>query len=175
MAFVLDEGVAVLARTPAALSALLSGLPEGWTEATEGGDTWCPHEVVGHLIHGEDTDWIPRARLILEHGEGRPFDPYDRLAQRARFAGAPLADLLALFARRRAENLEVLAGLRLTPADLARAGAHPALGRVTLGQLLATWVAHDLDHLVQVARIMARRYTDEVGPWKEYLRVVRDV
>jgi hypothetical protein len=166
------EAVAVLERTPATLDALLRGLPEGWTRAHEGGETWSPFDIIGHLIHGEQTDWLGRVRIILEHGEARPFDKFDRLAQFEASKGRPLPELLDEFAALRQANLRDLAALQLGPADLARTGTHPAFGRVTLGQLLATWVAHDLDHVVQVARVIARQYTDDVGPWRAYLRVI---
>jgi hypothetical protein len=168
----LDEAIPVLARTPKALDAMLRDLPDGWITAHEGGETWSPFDVVGHLIHGEQTDWMPRVRRILADGESRPFEPFDRLAQITASAGKRLPDLLDELARLRAANLQELTGLRLTDADLDRKGRHPALGPVTLGQLLATWVAHDLDHIVQVARVMATQYSDEVGPWNAYLRVI---
>jgi len=171
-AFSVDEAAAVLARTPASFNALLRGLPDSWTTAHEGGDTWSPFDIVGHLIHAEQTDWIPRARLILEHGETREFEKFDRLAQFAHSAGRTLPDLLDEFTLRRTESLRALRAFNLTAADLDRSGRHPAFGAVTLRQLLATWVAHDLDHVMQVARILGRQYTDEVGPWRVYLRVI---
>ena len=170
--FVLDEAVAILARTPATLDALLRGLPDGWIVAHEGGDTWSPFDVIGHLIHGERTDWVRRARIILEHGEARAFDTFDRLAQFAISEGRTLASLLDELAALRQENLRELATLRLTDADLDRRGRHPELGVVTLRQHLATWVAHDLDHVVQISRVLARQYSDEVGPWRAYLRII---
>jgi hypothetical protein len=170
--FVMDEAVALLARTPATLDALLSGLPDGWIAAHEGGETWSPFDVIGHLIHGEQTDWIPRARIILEHGESRVFDTFDRTAQFAASNGRTLVSLLEEFATLRRANLRVLATLNLTDADLDRRGRHPGLGVVTLGQLLATWVAHDLDHVVQISRVLARQYSDNVGPWRAYLRII---
>jgi hypothetical protein len=170
--FTLDEGIPVLARTPKTLDAMLRGLPEGWISAHEGGDTWSPFDVIGHLIHGEKTDWMPRARLILAEGDARPFEPFDRHAQDTSSTGRSLPDLLDELAERRAANLEELASLKLTEADLDRPGRHPALGPVTLRQLLATWVAHDLDHVVQIARVLAAQYADEVGPWRAYLRVI---
>jgi hypothetical protein len=172
--FDMEEAVAVLSRTPAVLDAWLRGLPDGWLAAHEGGDTWSPYDIVGHLIHGERTDWMSRLRILLEHGESRPFDPFDRFAQFEESRGKSLETLLDEFAALRAENLRELAALALTPADFDRKGRHPALGPVTLGHLLATWTAHDLDHIMQIARVMARQYTDEVGPWRAYLRVVRD-
>jgi hypothetical protein len=171
-AFSLDEAAAVLARTPASLDALLRGLPDSWTTAHEGGDTWSPFDIVGHLIHAEHTDWIPRAKLILEHGDTREFEKFDRLAQFTHSAGRALPDLLDEFNVRRADSLRELRAFKLSTADLDRTGRHPAFGAVTLRQLLATWVAHDLDHVMQVARILGRQYTDEVGPWRVYLRVI---
>jgi hypothetical protein len=170
--FVIEEAVAILARTPATLDALLRGLPDGWIAAHEGNDTWSPFAVIGHLIHGERTDWMPRARIILEHGEARAFDKFDRFAQFALFEGRTLASLLDELATLRQENLRELATLRLTDADLDRRGRHPELGVVTLRQLLATWVAHDLDHVVQISRVLAGQYSEEVGPWRAYLRII---
>lgn len=172
MSFVLEESIEVLARTPALMNLWLRGLPEGWLDANEGPDTWSPRIVIGHLIHGEDTDWIPRARLILEHGESQPFEPYDRFAQLRRFAGSSIEDLLDLFAERRRANLDTLRGWNLSAEQLERRGRHPELGTVTLSQLLATWAAHDLDHVGQVARVMAKRYTADVGPWTAYLGIL---
>ena len=168
----LDDAVAILSRTPRTVDALLRDLPETWIAANEGDGTWSPYDVVGHLIHGERTDWLQRARIILEHGEAVPFDPFDRFAQFAGSQGRTLASLLDEFAAARAENLRQLTALRLTDADLDRRGQHPALGVVTLRQLLATWVAHDLDHVVQISRVLARQYSDEVGPWRAYLRII---
>jgi hypothetical protein len=173
-AFTFDEARALLARTPGSLDALLRGLPDGWIAAHEGGETWSPFDVVGHLIHAERTNWIPRVRVLLEHGESRAFDEFDRTAQFSASRDRTLAELLHEFTHARQESLRALAALRLTDADLERRGRHPALGAVTLRQLLSTWVVHDLDHLVQISRVLARQYTDEVGPWREYLRVVRD-
>jgi hypothetical protein len=171
-AFDLEEAAAILTRTPATLDALLRALPDGWAVADEGSSTWSPFDVVGHLIHGERTDWMPRARIILEHGEARPFETFDRLAQFKASEGRTLASLLDEFAAARANSLRELAALRLTDADLDRRGRHPQLGTVTLRQLLSTWVAHDLDHLMQISRVLARQYSDEVGPWRAYLRVI---
>jgi hypothetical protein len=169
---VVDEAAAVLARTPGALAALLRGLPDDWLGANEGGETWSPFDVVGHLIHGEKTDWMPRVRIILEHGESRPFETFDRFAQFAASEGRSLSSLLEEFAALRQENVRQLLTLRLTGADLDKRGRHPELGVVTLRQLLATWVAHDLDHVVQISRVLARQYSDEVGPWRAFLRVI---
>jgi hypothetical protein len=172
-AFRLDEAVAVLTRTPATLDALLRGLPDGWIDAHEGGETWSPFDVVGHLIHCERTDWIPRARIILEHGESRPFDPFDRFAQFEESKGKTLPGMLDEFAELRAGCLRALASMELSDADLERRGTHPQLGGVTLGQLLATWTAHDFGHISQIVRAMARQYTEAVGPWEQYLSILR--
>jgi hypothetical protein len=173
MPFEVNEGAAVLERTPATLQAMLDGLPAAWTDATEGPETWSPYVVVGHLIHGERTDWIPRARIILEQGANRRFTPYDRFAQFRESEGRPLAELLDEFARLRAENLATLRQWQLTEAQLSLTGEHPALGTVTLQQLLACWVAHDLGHIVQVARVMAKQYKEAIGPWTAYLSVMQ--
>jgi hypothetical protein len=165
-------GTAVLERTPHTLRAMLAGLPAAWIGATEGPDTWSPYDVVGHLIHGERADWIPRARIILAQGPDRRLTPYDRFAQFEESRGKSLDALLDEFARLRAENLVTLAGWRLTDAQLALEGQHPEFGRVTLSQLLATWVAHDLGHVAQVARVMAKQYREAVGPWRAYLPVL---
>lgn len=170
--FDLAEGPVLLARTPAVLDALLRGLPAAWTACDEGPRTFSPHGVLGHLVEGEEDDWIPRARTILERGEAEAFTPFDRFAQEARFADTSVEELLDLFARSRAASLATLAGWELRPEQLALTGLHPSFGRVTLGQLLATWVAHDLDHLAQVARVMAARHTQAVGPWRAYLPIL---
>lgn len=170
--FVMEEAVALLSRTPAALDALLRDLPTGWVEAHEGDETWSPFDVLGHLVHGERTDWIPRISVVLQHGEARAFDTFDRFAQFTESEGKTLAGLLDEFATLRRRNLQELAAMRLTDADLDRRGRHPQLGTVTVRQLLATWVAHDLDHVMQVSRVLARQYSDEVGPWKAYLRII---
>ena len=170
--FAMEEGTAILARTPGTLDALLRGLPGGWIAANEGENTWSPFDVVGHLIHGERTDWMPRVKIILEQGESRAFDTFDRFAQFAASEGRTLDSLLDEFATLRRENLRDLGNLRLTDGDLDRRGRHPAFGVVTLRQLLATWVAHDLDHVVQISRVLARQYSDEVGPWTAYLRII---
>ena len=169
----LKDIIAVLARTPASLAALLEGLPDTWVNATEGGATWSPYDVVGHLIHGERTDWIPRARHILS-GEARPFDPFDRTAQLTESRGKSLNELLSTFAELRRENVAALSGMDLTDEDFGRKGLHPELGEVTLGQLLATWVVHDFDHVGQIARTMAKAYAGAVGPWSAYLSILHD-
>jgi hypothetical protein len=167
------EAIPLLARTPAVLHALLDGLPEVWTTANEGPGTWSAFDVVGHLIHGERTDWIPRAELILAHGESRTFDVFDRFAMFEASRGQTLGELLDTFAQLRAANVARLEALRLAPEDIARRGRHPELGSVTLGQHLATWVAHDLSHLAQIARVMGRRYSEAAGPWRAYLPMLR--
>ena len=153
--FNLDDAIAILERTPAALGALLAGLPDTWVFATEGHSTWSPYDVIGHLLHGERTDWIPRARHILA-GDTRPFVPFDRTAQFTESRGKSLAELLAKFAGLRRDNVAALVEMNLTSEDLSRTGLHPELGEVTLEQLLATWVVHDLDHVGQIARTMAK-------------------
>ena len=173
--FVLGEAVSILSRTPATLDALLRDLPDGWVSAREGENTWSPLEVVAHLIHAERTNLMPRATFILEHGESRPFEEFKRFAHLETTKGRTLSSLLDEFASVRRQTLTELAALSLTDVELARRGGHPALGAVTLRQLLASWVVHDLDHLVQISRVLARQYSDEVGPWREYLRIVRDV
>ena len=169
MEFSLDDALPILRATPGVLRAWLSALPDSWTTANEGSDTWSPFDIVGHLIHGERTDWIPRVELLLAHGESKPFTPFDRFAQVRDSQGKSLLQLLDTFAELRRSNLARLESLHLQSTDLDRRGRHPELGPVTLGQLLATWVAHDLNHLGQIARVMGRQYTGSVGPWLEYL------
>jgi len=170
--FQFDDALPVLRRTPAVLRALLVELPGPWIDATEGPGTWSPFDVVGHLIHGERTDWVPRVEHILLHGDAVPFPVFDREAMFAASKGLSLAELLDTFGRLRAESLERLAALGLRDADLARRGRHPEFGVVTLGQHLATWVAHDLSHISQVVRVMARQYSTAVGPWRAYLSIL---
>jgi hypothetical protein len=168
----LQQTMALLSHTPAALDALLRDLPQAWTESNEGDKSWTPYGVIGHLIHGERTDWMPRARMILEYGEGRSFEPFDRMAQERESVGKSLSHLLDEFARLRTDNLTSLRKLNLTEADLNKRGRHPALGVVTLSQLLATWAVHDLTHVHQISRIMAHQYRETVGPWRAYLGVL---
>ena len=172
MNFNLSEGVAVLERTPSVFRAMLDGLTPAWTDGTEGPDTWSPFVIVGHLIHGERTDWIPRARIILEQGPDRRFTPYDRFAQFRESAGKPLGALLDEFDDLRRQNLATLRDWRLTDAQLELTGEHPEFGSVTLRQLLATWVGHDLGHIAQTARVMAKQYREAIGPWRAYLPVM---
>ena len=168
----LADALSILARTPAALDAMLRDLPEAWLHANEGPETWSPFDVVGHLIHGERTDWMARLRTILEHGDSRPFEPFDRFAMFEESRGKTIAELLETFATLRAQNLETVRALQLEPADLVRRGMHPSLGSVTLEQLLATWVTHDMTHMVQISRVIAKQFKDEVGPWREYIGVL---
>jgi uncharacterized damage-inducible protein DinB len=172
LTYSLPQATEVLRRTPATLEALLAGLDDGWTRQNEGGESWSPHAVLGHLIHGERTDWIPRVRIVLDSGESRPFEPFDRFAMLRTHADRTVDELLAEFRTLREESLATLAGLGLTDADLERTGRHPELGTVTLRALLASWVVHDLGHLGQIARVMARQYGSEVGPWKRYLTIL---
>ncbi len=172
MEFRLDDALPVLRRTPTVLRDLLQDLPAPWITAAEGPDTWSPFDVVGHLIHGERTDWMPRVQHILQHGDAVPFPPFDREAMLVASKGVSLAALLDTFGRLRAESLDRLVALGLTDADLARRGRHPEFGVVTMGQLLATWVAHDLGHVRQIVRVMARQYSDAVGPWRAYLSIL---
>ncbi len=168
-----ENTIALLERTPAALDALLRGLPDAWTEATEGGNTWSVRTVVAHLIHEEDENWIPRARMILESGEGKTFAPFNREGHLHYSQGKTLDQLLDEFALARAKGLEDLRALKLTAEDLRRRGRHPSFGSVTLSQLLATWAAHDLTHLHQISRIMAFQYREAVGPWLRFLGVMQ--
>ena len=174
MKVALEDARRFLSRMPRVLRSLTEDLPDAWLDANEGPDTFTVRDVLGHLISGEETDWIPRMRILLEHGESRPFTRFDRLAFRERYGRASIGELLDRLEVARAASLVDLAALSLTPADLERAGTHPEFGRVTLAQLLATWVAHDFTHLSQISRVVARQYQDEVGPWRAYLRVVRE-
>ena len=168
-----SDAISLLERTPASPGALLNGLPNTWIQATEGKDTWSPYDVIGHLIHGERTDWIPRIRHVMA-GETRPFEPFDRTAQFKESAGKDLADLLTTFCDLRRQNLALLVSMNLTDFDLQRKGQYPELGEVTLGQLLATWVVHDMDHVAQIARTMAKTYSEGVGPWNAYLSILQE-
>ena len=167
-----DEAVAILRRTPPTLKALLTGLPEAWTTSTEGSGTWSAYDIVGHLLAGEEADWIERTRIILEHGEQRPFDSFNRTAMFEDYQGFSLEQLLSAFEEARNKNLETLRDFNITPEKLALRGTHPALGTVTLSQLLATWVAHDLNHMGQIVEVMSRQYADAVGPWIAYLGIL---
>jgi len=170
--FQFDDALPVLRRTPVVLRELLLDLPGAWTGANEGPGTWSPFDVVGHLIHGERTDWMPRVEHLLRHGDTVPFPVFDREAMFAESQGLSLSELLDTLARSRTESLDRLMALGLTGTDLTRRGRHPEFGVVTLGQHLATWVAHDLSHVGQVVRVMARQYSTAVGPWQAYLPIL---
>jgi hypothetical protein len=169
----LSEATQILQQTPATLTAMVAGIPDTWLKATEGGGTWSCYDVVGHLIHGELTDWIPRVRIILEHGESQAFEPFDRFAQFREDQSRPIGALLDQVAFLRAENLAVLQSLNLTASDLSRRGTHPELGVVTLGHLISSWVVHDQSHIAQIARITARQYAHAVGPWQAYMSILK--
>jgi hypothetical protein len=170
--FDLADGIAILERTPRVLHALLDELPPVWTRATEGPDTWSPFDIIGHLVHGERTDWIPRAEIILAQGADRRFAVFDRFAQFRESEGKSLATLLGEFAQLRGANVAKLRSWQLSDEQLGLEGEHPAFGTVSLRQLLATWVAHDLGHLAQAARVMAKQYREAVGPWRAYLTIM---
>ena len=172
MTFELDQATEVLQRTPSVLRSLLAGLSDDWVFSNYGENTFSPFDVVGHLIHGEEADWLVRTHVILEDGETKPFAPFDRYAMYEASKGKTLAQLLEEFAQLREKNLNELRALKLTPEKLDKLGMHPALGTVTLRQLLATWVAHDLNHVHQIAKAIAYQYRHEVGPWREYLTFI---
>jgi DinB superfamily len=172
MKFQLELATEILRSTPSTLNSLLRDLSKPWLIHNEGPETWSPFDIVGHLIHGEETDWIPRAKIILEQGEDRPFEPFDRFAMFEKSKGRSISELLDTFARLRKENLQQLELMKLTAAQFEKRGRHPELGVVTLGQLLATWVVHDLGHVAQAARVMSKQYREEVGPWQQYLPVL---
>lgn len=169
----LDDAIALLQRTPESLRALLQDLPDTWIKAREGDETWSPYDVLGHLAYSERTNWIPRMNRILE-GKMQPFDPFDRNAQFRESNQKSITELLATFSELRHQNVARLKELKLASKDVDRRGVHPDLGEVTLGQLLATWVVHDLDHLAQISRTMAKVYTTATGPWSAYLSILRD-
>ena len=172
MEFQLDHAKDILRRTPATLTSLLQDAPDEWVVSNEGPDTWSPIDVLGHLIHGEETDWIPRAKMIVENGEQRAFEPFDRFAMFEKSKGKSLQELLTTFERLRRESLRQLDELSLTPELLGKRGRHPELGEVTLAELLATWVVHDLSHIGQIVRVMSKQYGESVGPWREYLPIL---
>jgi hypothetical protein len=174
MNFELQHAIEILSRTPATLNSMLRDLPEAWLVQNEGPETWSPYDIVGHLIHGEETDWIPRAKIILEHGEARAFEPFDRVAMFEKSRGRSIAVLLDSFAMLRKESLNELNQMNLTPTLLEKRGKHPELGVVTMKQLLATWVVHDLGHVRQIVRVMAKQYGDTVGPWRAYLSILEE-
>lgn len=172
MEFQLEQARHILRRTPATLNSLLRDLPDEWVFPNEGPDTWSPFDILGHLIHGEETDWIPRAKIILADGENRAFEPFDRVAMFEKSQGRSLGELLDTFERLRAGSLQQLEQMNLTTELLKKRGKHPELGIVTLGELLATWVVHDLGHIGQIVRVMSKQYGDAVGPWRAYLPIL---
>jgi uncharacterized damage-inducible protein DinB len=172
MEYQYETAVEILRRTPATLTLFLRGLPEEWTRSTEGPDTWSVYDIVGHLLNGEEADWIGRTRTILEHGETRPFDSLNRTAMFEKYQDLSLDQLLVTFEQARAKNLATLSEWHITPEKLAKKGLHPALGSVTLSQLLATWVVHDLNHIGQIVEVMSRQYAEAVGPWIAYLGIL---
>lgn len=173
MQFDLNKSLEILARTPMVLETLLNGLDKEWIKNNEGGETWSPYDVLGHLIHGEKTDWIPRTEIILSDKTDKTFEPFDRFAQFTESKGKTLRQLLKEFKTLRKQNIEQLRSKKLTQNDLEQKGKHPSFGQVTLSQLLSTWVVHDLNHISQISRVMAKQYLIEVGPWKEYLRILQ--
>ncbi len=172
MQFDIEEATSILSRTPSVFDALLRDLPDSWVASNEGEKTWSPFDVVGHLVHCEKADWIHRTKLILAKGESQVFEPLDRFAQFEESRGKALVELLDEFAELRSANLSTLGELELSASDLRRVGRHPDFGVVRLGQLLATWVVHDLGHIAQTTRVMAKQYADQVGPWAEYVPVL---
>jgi len=174
MQFQLIQAIEILERTPATLNSLLRDLSEQWLVQNEGPDTWSPYDVIGHLIQGEETDWVPRAKMIIEHGETRAFEPFDRVAMFEESKGKSIVELLDTFAQLRAENVRELQSMNLTSDLLDKHGRHPELGVVTLRQLLSTWVVHDLGHIRQVVRVMSKQYREAVGPWKAYLSILEE-
>lgn len=173
MIFQIEQATEILSRTPTVLNSLLRDVSDDWTRKNEGGESWSPFDVVGHLIHGEEADWIPRARIILDHGTARAFDPFDRFAMFEKSKGKSINDLLDEFTSLRQKSLEELQSLNITPDKLQLRGTHPSLGEVTLGQLFATWVTHDLSHIAQITRVMCRQYAEEVGPWSAFLSILK--
>jgi hypothetical protein len=172
MALDLEETKALLQRTPEVLDALLRGLPDPWVRKDEGPDTWSSFDVVGHLIEAEEANWIPRVRHLIARGESAAFPPFDRFGFVEKAKGKSMAELLDTFKGARARSLRELDELRLRPGDLGRKGRHPDFGQVTLGQLLATWAIHDLNHLGQIVQALARQHTEAVGPWRAFLGIL---
>ena len=172
MQFSIDKTISILERTAPTLQVLLEGLPEEWTNNNEGDETWSPYDIIGHLIHGERTDWTERMHIILSKGNDKAFKPFDRFAQFEESKGKTLSELLEEFKTLRNKNLEFLLAKNITEQDLSKTGIHPAFGEVSLSELLATWAVHDLDHIAQIARVMGKQYKEEVGPWTAYLRIL---
>lgn len=173
MIFSLDKSIEVLERTPAVLSLMLNGISADWTNNNEGEETWSAYDIIGHLIHGEKTDWMPRAEIILSDNSNKNFIPFNRFAQFEESKGKTLKQLLDEFKLLREQNISKLRSIKITNEDLQKKGIHPAFGEVTLSQLFAAWVVHDLNHISQISRVMAKQYKGAIGPWIEYLKVVR--
>ncbi len=172
MKYDLEQAISVLQKTPEVMKTLLSGLSSEWTTNNEGGESWSPYDVIGHLVHGEKTDWMPRLEIVLSEEGNKTFTPYDRFAQFEMSKGKSLDDLLSEFETLRKENLNTLRSKNLSAEDLQREGIHPELGPVTLSEMLSAWVVHDLGHIAQVSRVMAKQYKREVGPWTKYLTIL---
>ncbi len=172
MNFTIEKSIEILERTPEVLEAMLKNISAEWTEKTEGGETWSVFDVLGHLVHGEKTDWIPRVEIILSDRQDKTFEPFERFAQFEESKGKTLPELLDEFKRLRKKNIDVLRSKKLTGKNLKEKGVHPAFGEVTLAQLISTWTVHDLDHVAQISRVMAKQYKEEVGPWIDYLRIL---
>ncbi len=173
MTFEINKSIEILSRTPSVLESLLNGISEEWLKNNEGRNTWSPYDIVGHLIHGEKTDWMPRAKVILSNSGHKTFEPFDRFAQMKKDQERPVEELLKEFKKIRAENLEELRSLQIDEARLLEKGIHPELGEANLKELLSTWVVHDLGHISQITRVMAKQYRSEVGPWIEYLGILK--
>jgi len=171
--FDLEEAISILEKTPKALSAQLSGLPQKWLHNNEGKSSWSPHQVLGHLVFGEETDWLPRTKIILSSKSIKEFEPYDRFAQDRLYVDKSSEALLNLFAQKRKENIQELRKLEISESDLQKEGEHPEFGLVTLKEMLSAWVVHDLGHIAQINRVLAKNYTEEIGPWSKYLTIVR--
>lgn len=173
MNFSLQNSLEMLERTPLVLESMLAGLSDEWIYKNEGEKTWSPFDIIGHLIHGEKTDWIPRMEIILKQNPNSEFEPFDRFAQFENSKGKTPQELLNAFTLLRKQNIEIVRNKNLNTYHFALKGKHPALGEVTLAQLFATWVVHDLNHTGQIARVMAKQYKDEVGPWYQYLGILK--
>jgi len=173
MNFTLEKSIQILERTPNVLDAMLRNISADWTLHNEGGESWSVYDIIGHLIHGEKTDWIPRAKIILSEKPGKKFEKYDRFAQFEESKGKSLSQLLNEFKILREKNIEILRSLNITDKNLQEKGIHPAFGEVTLSQLISTWVVHDLNHIAQISRVMAKQYKPDVGPWTEYLKILQ--
>ena len=172
MEYDIQKSIQVLERTPKVIKEMLTGIDDVWINSNEGGESWSPFDIVGHLIHGEKTDWIARIKIVLEQGEKNTFDPFDRFAQFEESKGKTIDQLMDEFEQLRIQNLAAFKAFNIRPDQYDLKAMHPSLGEVTLNNLLATWVAHDLGHIAQIARVMAKQYKDEVGPWYEYIPIL---